>query len=96
MSQKIRRGSIFRATLDPTVGAEIKKQRPVIVVSNDVINQRSRLVIVIPLTTNINRLSPSHVLLPQGEGGLNQDSKALTEQIRAIDKQRLEIGRAHV
>ena len=31
----------------------------------------------------------SHVLLPQGEGGLNQDSKALTEQIRAIDKQRL-------
>ena len=89
MSQKIRRGSIFWANLDPTIGVEIKKQRPVIVVSNNVINQHSRLVIVIPLTTNINRLSPSHVLLPQGEGGLNQDSKALTEQIRAIDKQRL-------
>jgi len=43
----------------------------------------------VPLTTNIARLSPSHVLIPAGEGGLAQDSKALTEQIRAMDKQRL-------
>ena len=57
--------------------------------SNDVINQRSQLVIVVPLTTNVTRLSPSHVLLPRGEGGLAEDSKALTEQIRAMDKQRL-------
>ena len=49
-------------------------------VSNDVINRRSRLVIVVPLTTNIAHLSPSHVLIPQGEGGLGQDSKVLTEQ----------------
>ena len=58
-------------------------------VSNNVINQRSQLVIVVPMTTNIERLSPSHVLIPRGEGGLDQDSKALTEQIRAMDKQRL-------
>ena len=58
-------------------------------VSNDVINQRSQLVIVVPLTTNIVRLSPSHVLIPKGEGGLSEDSKVLTEQIRAMDKQRL-------
>ncbi len=58
-------------------------------VSNDVINQRSRLVIVVPLTTNVAHLSPSHVLIPYGEGGLSQDSKVLTEQIRAMDKQRL-------
>ncbi len=89
MNQKLRRGDVFWANLDPTVGVEIKKRRPVVVVSNNVINQRSRLVIVVPLTTNVTRLSPSHVLLPQGECGLSQDSKALTEQIRAIDKQRL-------
>jgi mRNA interferase MazF len=89
MSQLIRRGDVFWANLDPTVGVEIKKKRPVVVMSNDVINQRSRLVIVVPLTTNLARLSPSHVLIPRGEGGLNQDSKVLTEQIRAIDKQRL-------
>jgi mRNA-degrading endonuclease toxin of MazEF toxin-antitoxin module len=37
----------------------------------------------------LNRFSPSHVLLPKGEGGLQQDSKVLTEQIRALDQQRL-------
>jgi len=89
MSEPVPRGDVFVANLDPTIGVEIKKKRPVIVVSNDTINQFSRLVIVIPLTTNILRLSPSHVLIPKGEGGLGQDSKALTEQIRAMDKQRL-------
>ncbi len=89
MSELVRRGDVFMANLDPTIGVEIKKKRPVIVVSNDTINQFSRLVIVVPLTTNIFRLSPSHVLIPKGEGGLGQDSKALTEQIRAMDKQRL-------
>lgn len=89
VSPSVQRGHIFWASLDPTVGVEIKKRRPVVVVSNDVINQRSRLAIVVPLTTNLARFSPSHVLLPQGEGGLSQDSKVLTEQIRAIDKQRL-------
>ena len=71
------------------MGVEIKKTRPVVVVSNDPINQYSQLVIVVPLTTNLTRFSPSHVLLPQGEGGLREDSKVLTEQIRAMDKQRL-------
>jgi len=75
--------------LDPTIGVEIQKTRPVVVMSNDVINQHSQLVIVVPLTTNVTRLSPSHVLIPRGEGGLTEDSKALTEQIRAMDKQRL-------
>lgn len=89
MSQPVRRGDVFWANLDPTIGVEIKKTRPVIVMSNDVINFHSRLVIVVPLTTNVARLSPSHVLISHGEGGLNQDSKALTEQIRAMDKQRL-------
>ena len=89
MSQTVRRGDVFWANLDPTLGVEIKKTRPVVVVSNDVINQHSRLVIVVPLTTNAARLSPSHVLIPQGEAGLGQESKVLTEQIRAMDKQRL-------
>lgn len=89
MTQLIQRGDVFWANLDPTVGVEIQKTRPVIVVSNNAINQHSQLVIVVPVTTNVSRLSPSHILLPRGEGGLNADSKALTEQIRAMDKQRL-------
>jgi len=89
MNQVVQREDVFWANLDPTIGVEIKKARSVVVVSNNVINQRSQLVIVVPMTTNIERLSPSHVLIPRGEGGLDQDSKALTEQIRAMDKQRL-------
>ncbi|MBI5567358.1 MAG: type II toxin-antitoxin system PemK/MazF family toxin [Chloroflexi bacterium] len=89
MTSLVKRGDVFWANLDPTVGVEIKKTRPVVVVSNNVINQHSQLVIVVPLTTNVTRLSPSHVLIPAGEGGLSQDSKAVTEQIRAMDKRRL-------
>jgi mRNA interferase MazF len=89
MTTLVRRGDMFWANLDPTVGVEIKKTRPVVVVSNNVINQHSQLVIVVPLTTNVARLSPSQVLIPAGEGGLSQDSKAVTEQIRAMDKRRL-------
>ncbi len=89
MTPPVQRGDVFWANLDPTIGVEIQKTRPVVVTSNDVINQRSQLVIVVPLTTNVTRLSPSHVLIPRGEGGLTEDSKALTEQIRAMDKQRL-------
>lgn len=89
MTSLVQRGDVFWANLDPTIGVEIQKTRPVVVMSNDVINQRSQLVIVVPLTTNVIRLSPSHVLIPRGEGGLTEDSKALTEQIRAMDKQRL-------
>ncbi len=89
MTQIIQRGDVYWANLDPTVGVEIQKTRPVIVVSNNAINQHSQLAIVVLVTTNVSRLSPSHILLPRGEGGLNADSKALTEQIRAMDRQRL-------
>lgn len=87
--KQIRKGDVYLANLDPTVGAEIKKTRPVIVVSNNVINQYSQLVVIVPLTRNISKVSPSHVVFKERIGGLNQPSKVLTEQIRAMDKQRL-------
>ena len=63
MSQPIRRGDVFWANLDPTIGVEIQKTWPVVVVSNDVINRRSQLVIVVPMTTSVAHLSPSHETL---------------------------------
>lgn len=84
MNRVVRRGDIFWANLDPTIGIEIKKVRPVVVVSNNVINQHSQLVVVVPMTTNIERLSPSHVLIPQGEGGVSQDSKACPEPVEGF------------
>ena len=85
----VRRGDIVVANLDPTVGVEIKKTRPVIVLSNDSINQYSQLVVVVPLTKNTAHLSPSHTLIPKGVARLAFPSKAVTEQIKAVDKKRL-------
>jgi mRNA interferase MazF len=85
----VRRGDVVVANLDPTIGVEIKKTRPVIVLSNDSINQFSQLAVVVPLTKNIAHLSPSHVLIPKGVARLSFASKAVTEQIKAVDKRRL-------
>jgi len=85
----VRRGDLVLVNLDPTVGVEIKKTRPAIVVSNDSINQFSQLVVVVPLTKNTAHLSPSHVVIPKGSARLAFASKVVTEQIKAVDKQRI-------
>jgi mRNA interferase MazF len=85
----VRRGDVVVANLDPTVGVEIKKSRPVIVLSNDSINQYSQLVVVVPLTKNTAHLSPSHALIPKGVAHLTFTSKAVTEQVKAVDKRRI-------
>lgn len=85
----VRRGDVVVANLDPTIGVEIKKSRPVIVLSNDSINQFSQLVVVVPLTKNTAHLSPSHALIPKGVAHLTFTSKAVSEQVKAVDKQRL-------
>ena len=85
----VRRGDVVVVNLDPTIGVEIKKTRPAIVVSNDSINRLSRLAVVVPLTKNTASLSPSHALIPKGIARLTFTSKAVTEQIKAVDKRRL-------
>jgi mRNA-degrading endonuclease toxin of MazEF toxin-antitoxin module len=62
----VKRGDVVVANLDPTIGVEIKKTRPVIVLSNDSINQFSQLVVVVPLTKNTAHLSTSHAIIPRG------------------------------
>ena len=61
----VKRGDVVVANLDPTIGVEIKKTRPVIVLSNDSINQFSQLVVVVPLTKSTAHLSPSHAIIPK-------------------------------
>jgi mRNA interferase MazF len=85
----VRRGDVVLVNLDPTIGVEIKKTRPAIVLSNDAINQYSQLAIIVALTKNTARLSPSHTLIPKGTARLNYASKAVTEQIKAVDRQRI-------
>jgi mRNA interferase MazF len=76
--------------LDPTVGSEIAKTRPCLIISNDIGNQFSDRVIVAPLTSQgLSRIYPFEVSVPAGDGGLTDASKVLLDQIRTVDKRRL-------
>jgi mRNA interferase MazF len=88
----MRRGEIYYADLSPTVGSEINKRRPVLIVSNNANNRAASTVTVLPITSNVNRVYPFEVLLSPEETGLPQPSKAQAQQIRTISKQRLRGG----
>lgn len=92
----IRRGEIWFASLDPAVGNEIRKRRPVVIVSNDANNRAAGVVTVVPLTSNVERVFPFEVLLPARASGLDRNSKACAQQVRTISKQRLAPARAGV
>jgi mRNA interferase MazF len=59
-----KRGEIWLANLDPTVGGEIKKTRPVVIISNDINNVHNSVVTVLPITSNVKRVFSFEVLLP--------------------------------
>jgi mRNA interferase MazF len=85
----IRRGEIFLVNFDPTVGAEAKKIRPALVVSNDINNQHSPIISIAPITSNVTKVYSFEVEVPSGSGGLKTRSKVMVNQTRAIDKIRL-------
>lgn len=85
----IERGDIFLANLDPTQGSEIQKTRPVIVITNDLANLHARVVTVVPLTSQKLDKVYRHELFIGKPKGMSKESKALVDQIRAIDKSRL-------
>jgi mRNA interferase MazF len=91
------RGDIYIVNLDPVVGSEQGGRRPVLIIQNDVNNQYSPVVIVASITSASTRVSyPVDVLIPSaGESGLRPNSRVLLNQIKTIDKHRLEryIGR---
>jgi mRNA interferase MazF len=90
MTNRLKRGDVWLANLDPTQGSEQAGIRPVIIFQNDIVSQFSTTTITIPLTTNKRRASlPICVAIRQGDGGLAQDSVALCFQMRVLDKTRL-------
>lgn len=90
----IKRGYIYFAKLDPTVGNEINKTRPVIVISNNINNEHSKTITVIPITSNTKVIRSFEVFIPEGEANLPKDSKVKCDQIRTIDNSRIlsEVG----
>ena len=85
-----RRGEVYLVSLDPTLGAEIKKTRPAVVLQNDVANRYSPITIVAAMTSQLRDPErPTNVLVRAPEGGLASDSMVLLNHIRSIDRRRL-------
>ncbi len=85
----IKRGGLYRADLDPVRGSEQGGCRPVLVVQNDSGNQHSPTVIVASITSKRKPHLPTHVYL-EGINVLPRNSVVLLEQVRTIDKSRLQ------
>lgn len=76
--------------LRPGIGWEIVKKRPALVISSDLVNEFSPIVIVIPVSSQVAEVSgPERVLLPKDTVGLAKDSVVVVHQVRAIDKSRV-------
>ncbi len=84
------RGEIVRVRLDPVVGSEQGGERPVLVISPDLINERSPVILIAALTSQkTDRVYPFEALIEPPEGGLTLRSKVLLTHLRSVDKERL-------
>ena len=85
----LRRGDIVLADFAPARAGEANYTRPAIIVTNNGANALAPVVVVIPLTSNIDKVYPMQLFLPSEQTGLDRDSKAQVELIRHISLQRI-------
>ena len=84
MKSRIERGEIWWVNLDPTRGAEIRKQRPCVVISANAINRWRATPVVVPLSASAQDAPPVVVSVPSA----GKDSVAVVDQVRAVDRSR--------
>jgi len=82
------RGDVWLVSLDPTVGHEVQKTRPAVVVTSNLYNRHNWVVVVVPMTSH-DAAEYDQVLIAPPEGGLVSASVTLPDQIRAVDRRRL-------
>lgn len=85
-----RRGEIYLVRFDPTVGHEIRKTRPAVIIQNDISNQYSPITVVAAISSKFSDPPfPREVIIESAESGLLQRSAVVLNQIRSVDRQRL-------
>jgi mRNA interferase MazF len=83
--QSVKRGDVWWVSFDPSIGGEIRKTRPAVVVSNNAANAALNRVIVVPLSSQTSKVYPSEALVTLG----GRPAKAMADQITAASKGRL-------
>lgn len=81
----MKRGDVWWLEFDPAIGSEIRKTRPALILSNDAANRNLARVVVVPLSSNTQKIYPGEALVTVA----GQSSKAMADQIMASDKSRL-------
>ena len=81
----MRRGEVWWVNFEPSIGGEIKKRRPAVIISNDAANKFLNRVQVVLLTSKVKRVYPSEALVALNE----EPNKAMADQLTTVSKQRM-------